>query len=916
MRGRDTELGQIRELLAAARRGGSGALVVTGEAGMGKTLLLSHAVAAATGFRVIRCAGVRAESDLAHAALQALLRPAVSLVDRLSAPQAAALRGAFGLAASLSPDRYLLGLATLSLLSELAADAPVLCVIDDAHWVDSASASALCFAARRLDADGVVMIFAARPGRFTAEGLAEARLGALDECSASALLADTGADLSPAARWRLLAEAGGNPLALVELSRAIAAGSTEPSLPARLRDAYASQIGALSGPAQQVMLIGAAEGTGDLRVVTRAAESAGLRADLPSALAEAEQSGLVTINGRFRFRHPLVRAAAYESAAREQRREAHRAIGGALTDAVDADRRAWHLAAAALGPDEDIAAELERTASRAARRSGHDAAGKALERAAELTAEPALRARRLLSAAEFAVLGGRPAVASELMRQAEGSLADRESALRAARVQGTVAHELGQTRTAHAILVAAADRTAAEDPGAAGTMLAETVIACRHDLELAGQAYRRLRALPGAEDLPPGKVAGRSPAVAAVQMQRGAYQWLLRGFDKAGAGAADRFRAAAAAHLAGDYETAAEHGQAALDLCQAEGLTGPLPFGFAIMSATLIRLNRFAAAAPMAAEGLGVAEVTGQAMQAATLEGMLAYLAAVSGDFEETRRLAARATQTFAGTDNPTGATWAEQALALADLVSGQPEAALARYEQSAAQEGYRAIGLIQGLADHVESAVRAGAADRAAEPFALLREWSETAVAAPWIAATLERCRGAIAAGNTASGNTASGDWTADRCFERAIAGYGAAGYVFDQARTQLLFGEWLRRSRRPGASRAILRGAQDGFERAGAVPWARRARAELRAAGARTAEPPEAAEELTERLTPQELAIVRLAASGATNREIAARIFVSPRTVSHHLYRAFPKLGVATRTELARLVLAQGGPPDEAPA
>jgi DNA-binding CsgD family transcriptional regulator len=894
IQGRDAELELLRVMLDAARSGKSGALVLTGHAGVGKTLLLSHAVSAAAGFRVIRCTGVRAESDLAHAGLQALLRPAASLIDQLPSPQSAALRGAFGLEASHSPDPYLLGLATLSLLAELAAAEPVLCIVDDAHWLDAESAAALCFAARRLDADAVVMIFAARPGPFAAEGIPKAEIGALTEPGATALLAEVAADLSPAARRRVLDEARGNPLALVELPRALKHGDDQADLPlpARLRDAYAAQVAALTAPAQRILLISAAEGTGDLRLLMRAGQSLGITpVTMETALEEAERSGLVHIDDGLRFRHPLIRAAIYETATREQRRKVHRTIGAALNQTSDGDRRAWHLAAATLEPDDEVAAELERTASRAAQRNGYDTARRAVTRSAELTRDPAQRASRLLAAAEYALLAGQPTAATELVRQAEDGLTGRAFALRVARVQGTVAHQLGQTHKAHSILTAAADLAACDDPSAAGQMLAETVIACRHDFGLTEQAYRRLLALPGAEDLPTGPLPGRSPTVASVQMQRGAQQWLLRGMAR-DPSAEGLFQAAAAAHLGGDLKAAAEHGQAALELCRADGLVGPLPWGFAILSATLIRLNRFRSAAATTAEGLEVAEMTGQALQAATLQGMLAYLAAVSGDLDGAQRLAAAATHTFAGTDNPTGATWAEQALALVDLVSGQPAAALDRLERSVSADGSRAIALIQGLPDHVEAAVRAGATDKAEMPLALLREWSETAVPAPWISATLDRCQAAVS------------DSAEDR-FERAIRGYELAGHLFDQARTQLLFGEWLRRTRRPGESRVILRAALDGFERAEATPWAERTRAELRAAGERMAEPVKPANRIHTLLTPQEFQIVQMAASGATNREIAARIFVSPRTVSHHLYRAFPKLGVATRTELARLVL-----------
>jgi hypothetical protein len=352
---------------------------------VGKSALLEYAAAAAGSMRVLRCAGTESESELAFAALHLVLRPGLRHLDALPGPQAAALRGAFGLAAGPPGDRFLVGLAALSVLSEQAAREPVLCLVDDAHWLDHASAAALLFAARRLDAEGVVVLFAARESGFEAPGLAELRLGGLDAAAARALLAERSAGLAAPLRESVLAEADGNPLALLELP-AMADRSPELGplpLPQRLQEAYLQQIRGLPEPVRKLLLVAAAADDGDLAVVLGAAEALNVTAE---AAAAAERAGLIAIGRQaVNFRHPLIRAAAYHGAVFAERRAAHLAIAGVLTGEHDADRRAWHRATAAVGPDEQIAAELERAAARTSSRLGHATAAAALERAAALT---------------------------------------------------------------------------------------------------------------------------------------------------------------------------------------------------------------------------------------------------------------------------------------------------------------------------------------------------------------------------------------------------------------------------------------------------------------------------------------------------------------------------------------------------
>lgn len=858
---------------------------------MGKSALLEYAAGAAGDMRVLRCEAAEPESGLAFAALHLVLRPGLSHLDALPGPQAAALRGVFGLADGPLGDRFMVGLAALSVLSELASDGPVLCLVDDAHWLDHASAAALSFAARRLDAEGVVMLFAARESGFEAPGLPERRLGGLDADSARTLLAERSAALPPPVREWVLAEAGGNPLALLELPAMAAhsSGLGPLPLPQRLQEAYLRQIRGLPEPARMLLLVAAAVEEGELAVVLRAAEALGLPAD---SAAAAEQAGLVTIRRMtVAFRHPLVRAAAYHGAVFAERRAAHLAIAGVLAGEHDAERRARHRAAAATGPDEEIAAELEQAAARTSNRLGQATAAVTLERAAALTSDRQMRARRLIAAAEAAAAGGRSSHAISLSEQAAELTTQPLELARVAQIQGKVASERGQTRKAHAILIAAASSIAVLDPAAAARMLAETIVVGRHDTARTAEAFTRLQAIIAPDQARP--VTAEEPSVASVEMLIKTQEWMLGPRARADRTPQDALAAAALASLSGDYEAGRDAALAATEMCRASGLISPLPFAHAVLVAAEIQLDRFGDAMITASEGFRLATDTGQPLQAATLQGNLAWLAALRGDGQRCRDLVSQAVQRFAVTDNPTGGTWAEWALALLDLASGHYDAAAERLEATAASPGHRAIGLIWLAADQVEAAARLGSRERAAQPLARLAGWAEITPPQPATMAVISRCRALV-----------SPDGAAEEHYQAALRLHAVSGRPYQQARTELLYGEWLRRARRSSEARTVLRGVRERFERAGARPWADRAAAELRAAGGRTddAAPSPGA---VSRLTPQELQVVRLAAVGRTNRDIAAQLFLSPRTVSHHLYRAFPKLGVATRTELARLNL-----------
>jgi DNA-binding CsgD family transcriptional regulator len=943
LHGRSGETARVDELLAGARAGHSGVLVLRGEPGVGKTALLDYAAAGATGMRVLRGTGIESEAELPFAALHLLLRPGTGRLGVLPPPQAAALRGAFGLAgapAAVGADRFLIGLAALSLLAELAeaelaGDGALLCLIDDAHWLDRASADALLFAARRLEEEGVVLLFAAREDGFDASGLPELTLGRLGRDASRALLAERVPGLPPGVADRVLAEAAGNPLALLELPAALdelpagpgdsrvspaglAASPQFPAplpLPRRIQQSYYRQVAGLPAAARTFLLVAAAEESGDLGLVRRAARALGV----PAAAADtAERSGLIIADAQaVAFRHPLVRAAVYQGATSAERAAAHAALAAALdeplTGDLGADRRAWHRAAAVAGPDESVAAELEQAAARARQRLGHAAAAAALERAARLTPDRPGQARRLIAAAGAALDAGRPDAAAALAGRAQHLTAEPGPLAEIARVRAWVAMDRGAMRSVHELVVAGAGPIAGSDPAAAAGMLLLGAIAgwWAGDAKLVQDVADRMAGLgpsgpgPGAlvfAGLVPGPgvlqamadlLAGRpAPAVprlaelvAAVRRDRPEHLDV-------------RFYAANMAMLAGDFGSAGDLMLSTALACRTQGVIrflAPLSLG---LSYAYFGQTRFRAAAEAAAEGLRLAQDTGQPVRVAGLHSMLALLAAVGGDEPRCRELAARALGQFAAEEVANVATVAEWALALLDLGLGRYAAALERFELTASGPLRHYIQPLLFTPDQIEAAARLGAAGRAAEPLARFAAWAE-ATGQPWALAVRHRCQALAQDGDPGPH------------YREALRLHAGSGRPFEHARTALLYGEWLRRNRRGTDARAHLRAALALFERTGARPWADRARAELRAAGEPVAPGAPAPDRLS-LLTPQELQVARLAASGATNRDIAAQLFISPRTVSHHLYRAFPKLGVTNRTALARLDLTR---PDDRP-
>ncbi|GHD82781.1 ATP-binding protein [Streptomyces goshikiensis] len=889
MRGRYAERERIERLLADARRGASGVLLVHGEAGIGKTALLDHAAQQAHGVRVLRVEGIESEMEMAFGGLHQLFLPVMDLVDALPEPQAAALRSAFGLSGEGVRDRFSVGLAVLTLLSEAAADGPLLCLVDDAQWLDQPSVDMLAFAARRLRAEGVVMLFAVRDGAPGAavKGLPRLLVEGLDRGDAAELVAG----LPPYVVDRVIEEARGNPLALIELSAALTpaqrAGRLGPSvlpdaaagLPSRLQDGFLEQIRRLPEAAQLVLLVAAADDTGDLTVVLRAAGGLGAAVE---DLEPAERAGFVLLSGEaLRFRHPLVRYAAYQGAPLARRIAAHRALAGALGEAGQAHRRAWHLAAASTGPDETVAEELERVAEWADSRQAMASASAAYERAARLTADPRSRARRLVSAAQRAADAGQDERCGALADQVPLPLEDAGVAASFARARAVVELGYRRPRAAARILVDSADLTGVERPDMTASLLTDAVHAafCAGDAALIGEIALRSPALPVLA-VPAGLFGGDVPGGLEA----------LRALANAPAdGVMDRLMTGIYLQLTGDHPAARDAAAAVVAHCRDQGVSGWLPTALHLLVQTELSLGHHEEASARAAEALQLAEYYDLAHRAAHLRAALAMPAAVRGEEERVRTLTGEALEYTRPRGVGRGTADALWALGVLELGLGRADTALERLEAAAEEVGHPLLRLLL-LPDVVEAAVRAGRPERASEAARALGEWA-TALGQDALAASARRCLALTGPDGEAEGH-----------FIAALALH-EGGSDYDRARTALLYGEWLRRLRRQIDARDQLRAALDAFERLGARPWADRARTELGAAGGETG--------LTVHedgpislLSPQEREVVRLAAAGASNREIGAQLFLSPRTVGHHLYRAFPKLGVTSRTELADLL------------
>jgi DNA-binding CsgD family transcriptional regulator len=896
--GREHECATLDRLLAAARNGASAALVVRGEAGIGKSALLDEAAERAGDFTVLRAAGFEAEADLAFAGVFGLLRPVLGHLDDVPEMQARALAGALGLAPSDAPDRFMVSAAVLGLLAAAAERRPVVCLVDDAQWLDRPSAETLVFAARRLAADRVAMVFAAREGEarhFDAPGVPSVTLAPLDPTAAEMLLATRGEAATPAVRTRLLAEAHGNPLALLELPVALTdaqlAGSSPlpdaiPLTP-RLRTVFRQRIEGLPEATQTVLLLAAADETGDLATVLVAADRLGLA---PDALEPAELVELIRISGdTVTFRHPLVRSALYDSATASRRQQVHAALASAFRGDEHADRRVWHQAMATLSPDEEVAAALEAAARRARGRAAHASAASALLRAAELSTDEDRRRRRLAAAAKAAWDGGQPdrarACIAAVLPQASGEM--RADLLG---LSGVIESRAGDVHAALRLLLECAEQTA--EPSKRLEALAEAA----EMVSFAGEYERAIEFGALAAQITP--LTARDAFLVSLMSlmaasAAGEYGRARAAMDEVVAGAAtlddprDLIWAVTALWAAPELVDAVDYAERAVDLARAQGLVSLLPVALRYQAAAELSRNHFERAQAAAEEAYRLFEDIGQTWGTSSLRATLSAIALVRGDLDAARRHSEAILATGRERGAPFLIAIANWRLGQIALVAGRPEEAtdhLLRASATGTPESHPMVGM-RLIPEVVEAALAAGREAEARDAFARYDEWvtrwpSDTHVA------LRDRTRALLDPAH------------AEAFFTAALAN-AAALPTMTRARTELLFGEWLRRERRRQDARTHLRTAAELFRQLGTPLWEERATAELRATGETTRKrDPSTIDELT----PQELQIAGLVAEGKTNREIATQLFLSPRTIDYHLRKVFSKLGISSRTELVR--------------
>lgn len=900
--GRRVEQTVIDGLLEGARRGISGAAIVRGEPGIGKTALLDYAQGRADGVRLLRGVGIESEAALPFAGLHLLLRTTLDHLDALAAPQRGALAGALGLDRA-SGDRFMIGAAVLSLLADVAENGPLLCLVDDAHWLDHASLEALLFAARRLDREGIVMLFAARdyPDALRSTGLPELHLRGLEAQDAAALLDETGDVLVPAAREQLIAETRGNPLALRELaSVASTSGSWTGPIPltSRLLDAFLHQVRMLPTASRSLLLLAAADDAGDLSVLLSAARELGASvADLQAA----EAARLVTLaDGTLAFRHPLIRAAVYHDAGLAERIAVHAALASAFAEHHDVDRRAWHLAAAATGPDEEVAAALEQAAARAAARNGHAAAAASYERAGQLSPAPGTATRRFVLACEAGVSSG---MLDWAKTRAQNSLhRATDSAMRARLIDVLANAEFasGALHRAHGLFITAADMIAGTDPERAFWMLMSALHAAwaaPSDLEMISEPTGRFDGLGISPTAPLHSVAwlARWATAASLAHDTSTYPPLESIIEEARTAAAfagprGSVEVSSFAFIAARDTLSVDVAENLVGKARTEGAIFVLPVALGHLSLAQAVLGRPREALINGTEAVRIAQDTRQPLWERYAYGALAYLAALAGDDERCHGNAKRAElDADAPVGSSGGTMWAQYALALLDLGHGRLQDAYDRLQAMLHGPMRHHSAVQRCVPDLVEAAVRLGRPDTVVDAMAHYLRWARV-TAQPWVDALVARCQALLASGVQAEHN-----------FVQALALHEKAGRPFDRGRTALLYGEWLRRERRKRDARIHLTEALHLFDDIGSTPWADRARAELAATGVgipRVAISDEHAD-----LTPQELQISQLAAQGLSNRDIAARLFLSPRTVAYHLYKAYPKLGVSSRGELAAL-------------
>ena len=913
--GRQGETERIERLLAEARAGRGGAVLLRGEAGIGKTSLLSHARELAGADLVLEARGIETEAEIPYTGLWDLLGPILDLRDRLPEAQATALGQALALGPEGTPARFAVPAAVLGLLSAATEERAALCLIDDVQWLDAPSIEAIVFAARRLGGEGVAMLLAAREGagrRVDTTGVEEVNLGPLAPQSAAELLRrEHGDRLSWAVAGELLTAAAGNPMALVELPLSLSSeqlvGKQElpPVLPAgqSLEEAFRRRLAGLPDETRQALVVAAAlAGSEDVSHLSMALGSMDLK---PDALDAAEAAGVIALEqGRARFRHPLLRAAAYHDATPPARRAAHRAL--AETAAPGAPARAWHLAAAVAAADEDVARDLEEAANDARRRGGHASAARAFARAAQLTPDPGERARRLLDAALDHVAAG----------ALEYAQADAESGLAHAtdplvrtgleRIRAHVEIRTGRPGVGSRAMVEAAQTIQGEMPPLAATMLLEAGLGVllTGPADEAIEIGERARELSGGVELLEG-IADILIGQALVA----AGDWAKAGhlFDKreqfmleadVPPGVAEVFASGAHGSMWLErFDRAQKAVDRVIEEARAAGALAQLAYPLAVRAQLGFRRGAWTAGYADAEEAARVSRETGQESALSYALQMQAEIEAALGRFDDARDHASESIDLARRTETPVFGPYARAALGAIALAEGQLDVAVSEYET--AREELRAIdmpapGAVFWTVELVEAHSRGGAPEKAAAELARLEQLVGDGYP-PVQQGQLDRCRALVATDQA----------EAVALFERALEHHERSRTPFEQARTQLAYGERLRRRKVRVEARDHLRAALDTFERLGARPWAERARGELRTGGGAAAGATSVP--LSELLTPHELQVAMIVARGATNKEVAAQLFVSPKTVEHRLGNIYKKLEVRSRTELARIVTGQ---------
>ncbi len=907
--GRTDERLALDRLLAEARDGRSGVLALVGEPGIGKTALVEHAARAAEGMhmRVLRARGVESEAVIPFAGLADLLRPLLGAIERVPAPQAAALSGALALGPAGTRDRFATGAATLSLLSACAEDAPIAVLVDDAHWLDRPSAEALLFAARRLLADPVAIVLAVREGEpslLDGADLRTLRLSGLNRDDAAALLVGVG--LSGELLARLHRATGGNPLALLQLAPEAAQIAAAPeaapiAVSSSIATAFLRRFGALPEPTRRMLVLVAASDTAHPATIARAAAQLGLEMEMLDVAAEA---GLVGVGpDAIEFAHPLARAAMYSQAAPSERRAAHAAVAQALPDR-DADQRAWHLAAASAGPDRRVSEALVQAGDRACGRSAYAVAAAAFERAAALAVAEEDRDELLLRAAEAAWLAGDAPRTSGLLDGAP--LAPAATAARADHLRGQVAMCCGPVAEGFPLMVAAAERVAPSDPELAVVMLAQAVEGCF----CTGDTAAMLTAAERAVALIDGGSSQR--ALFFASMAHG-MALVADGQGEAGSAAArraveilersDELRddpqllnwAAMGPLWLREADTGRGLVDRAFERAQTEAALGVLPKVLRLRARDQATTDQWEAAASAYDEGIRLARETGQRVELAGALAGFAWLQARQGRERECRAHAAEAAALCAELGVGLFEVWAIQALGDLELALGHAQDAIEHHqaqERTLRERGMADVDL-SPAPELVDALLRTGRAREAAAAAAAFCDRAQEK-GLPWALARAARCRGLIA---DADGIEAP--------LERARGRHAPTPPAVETARTRLAYGARLRRARKRVKAREQLRAAAQEFDRLGARPWAEQAAAELAATG-ETARRRDAS--TLDDLTHQEQHIARLLADGRTTREAAAEIFVSPKTVEYHLARVYRKLGINSRVQLAAQLRAAG--------